>query len=76
MGGAELSDLKAMFADASVIGAIAAFGTLTALYAKEPRLPTEAELYGAGIAFGTAFFGALGIARRVVANIRTRRKVV
>lgn len=69
-----MSDLKSMFADAAVLGAIAGFGVLSALYAKEQRLPSYPELYGAGIAFATTFFGALGVARRVVTNVRARRK--
>lgn len=78
MDGAELSDLKAMFADAGIVGSIAALGTLAALYAKDPRLPTSSELYGAWIAFATAFFGTLAMMRRVVATVRAqaaRRKI-
>ena len=73
-----MSDLPAMFADAAIVGAVAATATLAALYAKDPTLPSEAALYGAALAFSGAFFGALGMMRRVVSSVRAqaaRRKV-
>jgi len=73
-----MSDLRSQFADAAIVGAVAGIGTLATLYAKDPRLPTHAELYGGALAFSAAFFGALGMMRRVVASVRAqaaRRKV-
>jgi len=61
-----------MFADAAIVGCIAAFGVLATLYAKEQKVPSYPELYGAGLAFGTAFFGTLGMMRRVVSTVRAQ----